>query len=40
MSGPQLIVIASILELLKLFSEVIVAPKCGPLAGIEKQATS
>ena len=32
--------IASILELLKIFSEVIVASKCGPLAKIEKQAIS
>ena len=39
-SGPQLIIIASILELLKIFSEVIVASKCGPLARIEKQAMS
>ena len=39
-SGPQLNIIASILELLKIFSEVIVASKCGPLARIEKQAMS
>ena len=32
--GPQLNIIASILELLKIFSEVIVASKCGPLARI------
>ena len=32
--------IASILELLKIFSDVIVASKCGPLAKIEKQAIS
>ena len=37
-SGPQLNIIASILEFLKVFSEVIVASKCGPLARIEKQA--
>ena len=36
--GPQLTIIASILELLKIFSEVIAATKCGPLARIEKQA--
>ena len=39
-SGPQLNIIASIVELLKIFSEVIVASKCGPLARIEKQAMS
>ena len=39
-SGPQLNIIASILELLKIFSEVIVASKCGPLAKIEKRAMS
>ena len=39
-SGPQLNIIASILELLKIFSELIVASKCGPLARIEKQAMS
>ena len=33
-SGPQLNIIASILELLKKFSEVIVASKCAPLARI------
>ena len=38
MIGPQLNIIASILELLKIFSEVIVASKCVPLASIEKQA--
>ena len=32
--------IVSILDLLKVFSEVIVASKCGPLAMIEKQAMS
>ena len=37
MSGPQLNIIASILELLKIFTEVIVASKCDPLARIEKQ---
>ena len=37
-SGPQLNIIASLLELLKIFSEVIVTSKCGPLARIEKQA--
>ena len=39
-SGPQLNIIASILEPLKIFSEVIVASKCGPLAIIAKQAVS
>ena len=34
--GPQLNIIASILELLKIFSVVRVASKCGPLAEIEK----
>ena len=29
-------IIASILDLLKIFSEIIVASKCGPLARIEK----
>ena len=33
-------IIASTQELLKVFSEVIVASKCGPLARIEKQAVS
>ena len=28
------------MQLLKLFSEIIVASKCGPLARIEKQAMS
>ena len=37
-SGPQLNIIVSILELLKIFYEVIVASKCGPLAMIEEQA--
>ena len=36
-SGSQLNIIASILELLKIFSEVMVASKCGPLAKVEKQ---
>ena len=40
MSVLQLNIIASILELVKLFSEVIVASKCGPLARIEKQGMS
>ena len=40
MSGPQLNTIASILELLEIFSEVIVGSKCGPLIRIEKQAIS
>ena len=35
-SGPQLNIIASILEHLKILSEVRVASKCGPLARIEK----
>ena len=39
-SGPHLNIIASILDLLKTFSEIIVASKCGPLARIEKQAVS
>ena len=39
-SSPQLNIIASILELLKIFSEVISAFKCGPLAKIEKQTMS
>ena len=39
-SGPKLNIIASILELLKIFSEVIVASKCGPLARVGKQAIS
>ena len=39
-SGPQLNIIASILELLKILSEVIVESKCGPLARIEKYAMS
>ena len=38
--GPQLNIIASILKLLKKFSEVIVASNCGQLARIEKQAMS
>ena len=32
--------IVSILELLKILSEVIVPSKCGPIARIEKQAMS
>ena len=39
-SGPQLNIIASILKLLKIFTEVIVASKCGALARIEKEAMS
>ena len=39
-SSPQLNVIASTLELLKKFTEVIVASKCSPLARTEKQAMS
>ena len=39
-SAPQLNIAASILDLLKTFSEIIVASKCGPLAKIEKQAVS
>ena len=39
-SGPQLNIITPILELLKIFSEVIVASKCGLLGRIEKQAVS
>ena len=35
-SGPQLIIIASILDFLKTFSEIIVASKYGSLARIEK----
>ena len=37
-SGPKLNIIASILDLLKTFSEMIVASKCSPLARSEKQA--
>ena len=37
-SCTQLYILASILELLEIFSEVIGASKCGPLARIEKQA--
>ena len=33
-SGPKLNIIASILDLLRTFSETIVASKCGPLAKI------
>ena len=39
-TGPQLNIAASILELLKISSEVIVASKCSPLTRIEKQAMS
>ena len=39
-SGPQSIIITSILELLQIFSKVIVASKCGLLARTEKQAIS
>ena len=39
-SGPQLHTRASFQELPKIFCEVIVAPKCGPLARIEKQTMS
>ena len=35
MSGPQLNITASILKLLKIFSEVTVPYKCGPLARID-----
>ena len=35
-SCTQLYIIASILELLEIFSKVIGASKCGPLARIEK----
>ena len=38
--GPHLNIIASILGLLKTFSEIIVASKCDPLARIGKQAVS
>ena len=38
--GPQLHIIAWILELLKIFSELIGGSKCGPLEKTEKQATS
>ena len=37
-SDPQLNIITSILDLLKRFSETIVASKYDPLARIEKQA--
>ena len=37
-SGPQSNIIASVLDLLKIFSEVVVGSKCGPLVKIEKQA--
>ena len=39
-SGPQSNTMALILELLKIFSEVIVASKCGPRARTKKQAVS
>ena len=39
-SGLPLNIIASILELLKILYEVIVASKCCPLAWVEKQAMS
>ena len=39
-SDPQLNTIAPIPELLKIFSEVIVASKCGPLARMEKEGVS
>ena len=34
-SGPQLNMIASMLDLLKIFSEVVVGSKCGSLAKVE-----
>ena len=37
-SGPQLNIMTSILELLKIYIEIIIASKCVPLARIEKQA--
>ena len=40
MNGPQLNIIASIMELLKILSEVIAAPKCSSLGRIEKRAMS
>ena len=36
--GPQLNIMTSILELLKIYIEIIIASKCVPLARIEKQA--
>ena len=39
-SSPQMKKIASILEILKILSEVIVASKCDLLARIRKQAMS
>ena len=39
-TAPQLIIIASKLELQNLLSEVIIAPKCGPLAMVEEYAIS
>ena len=39
-STPQFNIIASIVEHLKIISEVIVASECGPLARIVKQAMS
>ena len=40
MNGPHLNIIASTLDLLKIFSKVIVAFKCGPMVRAEKQAMS
>ena len=37
LTGPQLNIIAPILEHLKIFSEVIVASKCGPLAEMKNR---
>ena len=39
-SGSQLDITASILDILKTFSKIILACKCGPLARIEKQVVS
>ena len=36
--GPQLNIVASILEILKIFSKIMAASKYGPRAWIEKQA--
>ena len=38
--GPQLNIITSILDLLKILSEVIVTSKCVPRARVEKQGMS
>ena len=38
--APKSNITASILELLQIFSEVIVVSNCGPLARIEKQSMS